>query len=157
MSDRIVVMNEGRIEQVGTPFEIYNRPRTRFVASFVGTLNLLEGKVVDAAAGRLSVDGQEIVVAGGLNGAAAGDRATVALRPEGIALSQGGDQSNRLNGVIEDVGFQGAIVRMRVRCNGTMISLDSFNSPSAPPPAPGVPVTLSFSRDLQVLAEAPAV
>ncbi len=70
---------------------------------------------------------------------------------------RGGDQSNRLNGVIEDVGFQGAIVRMQVRCNGTMISLDSFNSPSAPPPAPGVPVTLSFSRDLQVLAEAPAV
>ncbi len=48
MSDRIVVMSEGRIEQLGTPFEIYNRPRTRFVASFVGTLNILRGKVIDA-------------------------------------------------------------------------------------------------------------
>src|SRR5262249_6789038 len=51
MSDRIVVMNEGRVEQIGTPFEIYNFPRTRFVASFVGTLNLLKGKIVDAASG----------------------------------------------------------------------------------------------------------
>ena len=42
MSDRIVVMNEGRVEQIGTPFEIYNYPRTRFVASFVGTLNILQ-------------------------------------------------------------------------------------------------------------------
>ena len=44
MSDRIVVMNDGAIEQIGTPFEIYNSPRTRFVASFVGTLNLFKGK-----------------------------------------------------------------------------------------------------------------
>ena len=51
MSDRIVVMNEGRVEQMGTPFEIYNRPRTRFVASFVGTLNILKATVVDAASG----------------------------------------------------------------------------------------------------------
>ena len=42
MSDRIVVMSEGRIEQLGTPFEIYNRPKTRFVASFIGTLNILK-------------------------------------------------------------------------------------------------------------------
>jgi len=53
MSDRIVVMNEGRVEQMGTPFEIYNRPRTRFVASFVGTLNILKATVADAAAGRV--------------------------------------------------------------------------------------------------------
>ncbi|HEX6093506.1 MAG TPA: ABC transporter ATP-binding protein [Dongiaceae bacterium] len=51
MSDRIVVMNEGRVEQIGQPFEIYNHPRTRFVASFVGTLNILKGKIVDAAGG----------------------------------------------------------------------------------------------------------
>ena len=61
ISDRIVVMNEGRIEQIGAPFEIYNYPRTRFVASFVGTLNILSGKVVDAAAGKIEVDGQTIV------------------------------------------------------------------------------------------------
>ena len=45
MSDRVVVMNEGRVEQVGTPFEIYNYPHSRFVASFVGTLNIVEATV----------------------------------------------------------------------------------------------------------------
>ena len=49
LSDRIVVMSEGRMEQVGTPFEIYNYPATPFVASFVGTLNAVEATVVDAA------------------------------------------------------------------------------------------------------------
>src|SRR6516162_1966705 len=58
MSDRIVVMSEGRIEQLGTPFEIYNRPKTRFVASFVGTLNVLRGEVVDPATGTINVDDQ---------------------------------------------------------------------------------------------------
>src|ERR1700758_1326834 len=60
MSDRIVVMNEGKADQIGTPFEIYNFPRTRFVASFVGTLNILRGRVVDPATGRIAIDGQEV-------------------------------------------------------------------------------------------------
>ena len=55
MSDRIVVMHQGVADQVGTPFEIYNRPATRFVAQFVGTLNLLDASVLDAAAGRIKV------------------------------------------------------------------------------------------------------
>src|SRR5919108_3277408 len=63
LSDRIVVMSEGRIEQIGPPFEIYNFPKTAFVASFVGTLNVLRGEVADPAGGRLLVDGQEVVVA----------------------------------------------------------------------------------------------
>ena len=152
MSDRIVVMSEGRMEQVGTPFEIYNRPRTRFVASFVGTLNLLQGRILDPVAGRFAVDGQEIGVAGGFPGAKAGDTATLALRPEGIALGAGGESSNRLQGVIEHVGFQGPIVRIRLRCNDTTISLDSFNNPGSPPPERGAPATIAFGRDLQVLA-----
>ena len=60
LSDRVVVMSEGRIEQIGTPFEIYNFPATAFVASFVGTLNLVAAGVIDAGPGRLSLEGQEI-------------------------------------------------------------------------------------------------
>ncbi len=54
ISDRIVVMNSGRADQIGTPFEIYNTPATRFVASFVGTLNIIEAKVADPAAGAVT-------------------------------------------------------------------------------------------------------
>ena len=55
ISDRVVVMSEGAIEQVGPPSEIYNRPKTRFVASFVGTLNTLDGVIADPAAGAIRV------------------------------------------------------------------------------------------------------
>src|SRR5204862_2969389 len=60
LSDRVVVMSEGRIEQIGAPADIYNFPATPFVASFVGTLNLLAAKVINGGEGRLSIDGQEV-------------------------------------------------------------------------------------------------
>ena len=63
LSDRIVVMSQGRIEQIGTPFEIYNFPTSAYVASFVGTLNVLPAQVVNAADGQLSVGGQGIKIA----------------------------------------------------------------------------------------------
>src|SRR5215218_940304 len=60
LSDRVVVMSEGRIEQIGPPPQIYNFPATPFVASFVGTLNLLPARVVDSAAGTVSIAGQTV-------------------------------------------------------------------------------------------------
>ncbi len=156
MSDRVVVMSEGRMEQVGTPFEIYNFPRTRFVASFVGTLNILQGRVVDPAAGRIAVDGQDIFAARGLSDAAAGDTRAVALRPEAVSMSNG-TAVNRLKGTIEEVSFLGAVVRIRLRLRESAISFDTFNNPSAPPPERGQPVTVGFAReDLLVLESAEA-
>ena len=113
LSDRVVVMSEGRIEQVGTPFEIYNFPATPFVASFVGTLNVLPAKVVDAAGGRVSVAGQTIRTPKAIE--TDGDQpVTVALRPEAVELGEGGG-TNRLAGQVEDVSFLGSIVRTRVK------------------------------------------
>ncbi len=68
ISDRIVVMYGGKAEQVGSPFEIYNRPATKFVANFVGTLNVLESTVTDAGTGLVRVGTQDISVLGKLNG-----------------------------------------------------------------------------------------
>jgi putative spermidine/putrescine transport system ATP-binding protein len=147
MSDRIVVMNEGRIEQIGTPFEIYNYPRTRFVASFVGTLNILRGRVVDAAAGRIAVDDQEIAAARGIAGAEPGEMRSVALRPEAVSLGDGAGERNRMRGTIEEVSFLGSVVRIRVRFAEQAISLDTFNNPSVAPPERGQPATLNFARD----------
>jgi putative spermidine/putrescine transport system ATP-binding protein len=148
MSDRIVVLNEGRTEQIGTPFEVYNCPRTRFVASFVGTLNILSGKVVDPATGRIAIDGQEVVVADGrLATSSPGELRSVALRPESILLGAANGCQNRLTGTIEEVSFLGAIVRIRVRVAESTLSLDSFNKPQEQPPARGAPVTISFNPD----------
>ena len=157
MSDRIVVMNEGRAEQIGTPFDIYNRPRTKFVATFVGTLNILKGKVVDAAGGRIAVDGQEIATASGIANGHAGDTRAVALRPEAAFLEDRGGNMNRLRGTIEDVSFLGSVVRVRVRFNENSLSLDTFNNPGATPPGRGSPVTVSFApEDMLVLESADA-
>jgi putative spermidine/putrescine transport system ATP-binding protein len=148
MSDRIVVMNEGRMEQVGTPFEIYNYPRTRFVASFVGTLNVLKGVVADPAAGRITVDGQDIAAAKGLAGAQKGAAVAVALRPEAVTLASAArDGGNLLRGTIDEVSFLGSVVRVRVRFKDNAVSLDTFNNPGAAPPSRGEAAAVAFSRE----------
>ena len=157
MSDRIVVMNEGRIEQIGTPFEIYNYPRTRFVASFVGTLNLLKARVLDVSAGRVAIDGQEVVASRGVGLAQVGETRSVALRPEAILLREGEPGRNRMSGTIEEVSFLGSVVRIRVRFKENAVSLDTFNNPNAPPPERGQNATVSFApEDLLVLEGAEA-
>jgi putative spermidine/putrescine transport system ATP-binding protein len=155
MSDRIVVMSEGRMEQVGNPFEIYNYPKTRFVAGFVGTLNTLKAQVVDPSSGRLSIDGQEAVTTRPLNGSAAGTERTVALRPEAVALGERTEGRNSLSGTIDEVGFLGSVVRIKVRLGENAVSLDTFNSSSVSPPKRGDTASIVFAReDLLVLEDA---
>jgi putative spermidine/putrescine transport system ATP-binding protein len=151
LSDRVVVMSEGRIEQIGTPSQIYNAPSTAFVASFVGTLNLVTAGVIDAAAGRLSIDGQEIRASKVATDTSPDGRVTLALRPEGISLGEGGEGSNRLRGTLEDINFLGSIVRIRVRLGegsdgqpSAVIALDKFNEPHLRLPDVGEAVTISF-------------
>ncbi|WP_395017950.1 ABC transporter ATP-binding protein [Dongia sp.] len=161
MSDRVVVMNEGRAEQVGTPFEVYNNPATPFVANFVGTLSVLKGKVLDAASGRIQIGKSEIVASRKLFQASPGDACSVALRPEAAVLENGhggaanGAARNRLEGTIDDVSFLGSVVRVRVKIEDNAISLDTFNNPNAAPPQPGAPVVVSFTpNDVLVLDNA---
>jgi putative spermidine/putrescine transport system ATP-binding protein len=156
MSDRIVVMNEGHIEQVGSPFDVYNYPRTRFVASFVGTLNILSGKVTDGASGRITIDDQAITAARGMGGMQTGEVRSVALRPEAVTLAAEGGDRNKMQGTIEEVNFLGAVVRIRVRFKQNAISLDTFNNPGAPPPERGAPVTISFAREDVLVLEGAA-
>jgi putative spermidine/putrescine transport system ATP-binding protein len=150
LSDRVVVMSEGRIEQIGPPPEIYNFPATPFVASFVGTLNLLQATVVDGEAARLTIDGQEI--RGSRPGTGSGQRVTVALRPEAVELGETGG-SNRLRGTVEDVSFLGSIVRTRVKIGDETLSFDQFNDPSMTPSAIGETITVSFSPEASLVLE----
>ncbi len=147
LSDRVVVMNEGRIEQVGTPFEVYNFPQTSFVASFVGTLNVLRGTVVDAQKGRIAIDGQEIVASKSIENLKTGDHASIALHPEIISLDGLNGDGNHMQGLIEDVNFLGSIVRIRVRFRDNSIYFDQFNNPRLAPPQRGHPVTICFPRE----------
>jgi len=153
MSDRVVVMSDGHVEQIGTPSEIYNFPSTAFVASFVGTLNLVEAGVIDPGTGRVAVGGQEIRTARALTEARAGDRITLALRPEGIELGEGAAGDNRLSGTLADIGFLGSIVRLRLTLPAgdsgiaREIFLDMFNDPNLALPVVGATVTVSFQPE----------
>jgi putative spermidine/putrescine transport system ATP-binding protein len=147
ISDRIVVMNEGAIDQVGTPFEIYNRPKTHFVASFVGTLNKLDGVVADPASGAIQLGGATILGRAPIKGASAGATRTVALRPEALRLGMAGEDDNALSAVVEDVSFLGAILRLRVRLGAELLHIDTFNAGGATPPRQGETVNVAFSRD----------
>lgn len=155
ISDRIVVMSKGQIEQIGTPLEIYNAPKTSFVASFVGTLNLLKATVVDAARGQLSVDGQTVNT-GRQMAEANGQAAMLAIRPEGFALVNGSAApiANLLEGVVEDMYFLGSVLRLRVRVGGQFVNADVFNNLHLEIPARGQSVTLSFMPEACMIVDA---
>src|SRR5215216_5844404 len=160
LSDRIVVMSNGRIEQIGTPFEIYNFPTTRFVASFVGTLNLLSAQVLDAAGGRLSIDGQEVRAAKPIADAPESKPLTVALRPEIMSMHGAANtvpnSVNRLAGTVDDVMFLGPTVRIRVRIKDQSFQFDEFNNPHLNPPQPGEPIAVHFPPEAcLILADQP--
>jgi ABC-type Fe3+/spermidine/putrescine transport system ATPase subunit len=113
MSDRVVVMNGGVIEQAGAPDDVYRRPASRFVARFIGETNLLEGT---AEGGMLRLEGIGAVVP---IDSPAGGPAAVSVRPEHVRI---GAQPGLVRGVLEDSIFLGSLVRHDVRVgNGTVI------------------------------------
>ena len=148
LSDRIVVMSQGQIEQIGSPFEIHNFPQTPFVARFVGTHNVLTALVADRTAGRLDIGGQEMRATGAVC-AAAGSTVTLALRPEILALGDGEPGHVRLRGTVDEVTFLGAVVRIRVRLPGDagIASVDTFNNPHLAVPARESAVSFSFPAE----------
>jgi len=153
LSDRIVVMNAGRIEQIGGPFEIYNYPSTTFVAGFVGTLNQLRCTAEDPAAGKLSFDGQ-IFSAGSPVTAAKGQPVLAMLRPEELRFGAT-EGENQLNGVVERVTFLGSIVRMYIRLGASTVTLDALNERRLTLPKVGETQTVSFpAHAVWVLPEA---
>lgn len=121
ISDRIVVMRDGRVEQVGRPVEIYARPRTTFVADFIGVSNLLECDILSPADGTVRWESQILKVGGPLTGAP-GQRVWVSVRPEKLALyadpAQAPPEANCLAGQLDIITFLGAVARLEVSVNG---------------------------------------
>ncbi len=142
LSDRIVVMNKGKIEQVGTPFEIYNYPQTQFVASFVGMLNQLHCTVANAAQGVLLYQNQPLNTGAPL-AYADGTAVNVLLRPEELHFGNGhGD--NQLTGRIETVSFLGATVRVQLNIGDTTLTMDVQNERQLKLPRAGQTQVVSF-------------
>jgi putative spermidine/putrescine transport system ATP-binding protein len=150
ISDRVVVMNNAKTEQAGTPFEVYNFPKTQFVAQFVGTLNTLTAQVRDGTSGKLIVDKQEIHTAQPLEAAHAGENVSVSIRPERISLAGlYGDapKANTMDCTIENITFLGSIVRIQVRTGENVFYADTFNNPFLELPKIGSKAKITFSRE----------
>lgn len=131
ISDRIFVMNEGRIEQAGTQLDIYLRPQSEFVAGFVGDNNALHGKVVAVLSAPPGEPGMVDVVAGGIRlrglnpgDVSVGDAILAFIRPENIEILPGGahdEEPNVVRGRVEQIVFEGPTVRIVVDAGGVAI------------------------------------
>ena len=129
MSDRIGVFNAGRLEQVGTPPEVYNAPTTRFVAQFVGAANVLDGETARRFTG---------------HGAAM-------LRPERIRI--GGAEQARASGTVAEVQYFGAFTRVKVDTGGALLQADLPADPGTSAPEAGSAVHLHWdARAVHALA-----
>lgn len=153
ISDRVVVMNQGRAEQVGPPHEIYNRPTTRFVANFVGTLNTFEAVVKDSKTGVVSIGDTVVQLAKGNLVQNKNDSVTLALRPEALQLGRQGAPAVTLSATIEDVQFLGSVIRLRAAIAGQSVSLDTFNRQDAVPPSIGSTTHIAFQPSDLILLQ----
>ena len=154
MSDRIAVFNAGRIEQIDNPQVIYDTPRTRFVAEFIGETNLIEAKVasVDNQVARLSLGAGLSARASAADGLSAGQTASFSLRPERIRLGKAPEGSNALDMIIADCIYHGD--HMRVQLTRDDFSLVARCERLAGHWTVGAPVVASFDPgDCTVLAQ----
>jgi spermidine/putrescine transport system ATP-binding protein len=151
MSDRIAVMNEGRVEQIGSPQDIYHSPASVFVANFIGIANLLPGMVTRVGGDRVSVkvagDG-EVSIPAGADPVAAGAGVTVMVRPERLRLTGKDAGTSGVPVTVRHVVFQGPVVRcILVAPDGTEIVAHVGPEQAIPDLEPGLHLRVSWDAD----------
>ncbi len=122
LSDRIVVMDRGRVQQVGTPFDIYARPANRFVADFIGRVNFLDGRVLATGDDgvRLEIHGQTFTLGASAASLQAGETVTAVIRPETLRLMPATGTAPFV-GTIRRATYAGSIVEYEVDWEGTSL------------------------------------
>jgi iron(III) transport system ATP-binding protein len=151
VSDRLAVMNVGKIQQVGSPLEIYRAPKNKFVASFIGLINLFHAKVLrveETAVWMKTNEGLDIV-AGSLDALSKGREVLIAVRPEDIEVHRHGfthPERNTLEGVVEGTEYLGDLSRYSVKTEYQVINADQYSPSVEEAFKLGDRVTLSFER-----------
>jgi ABC-type Fe3+/spermidine/putrescine transport system ATPase subunit len=122
MSDRIVLMRQGRIEQIGSPRELYDRPVSRYVADFIGETNLLAGIVVESGPHPVVLQSDDIRLSGWSDAPLPeGSAAWLSVRPEAVEIDLGAKiepAANRLEGRIIEAVYVGSLLRVHVLVPG---------------------------------------
>ena len=150
MSDRIAVFNDGEIQQLSTPSELYERPKNAFVAQFIGENNKLTGSVetLDAAGEcRVRLKSGDVVQASAIAVKRVGDQTLLSVRPERIVVNPvAGSCTNILQGRVEETIYLGDHIRMRLSVAGTDQFIVKFqNGPASGRMDAGAPVTVGWS------------
>lgn len=149
LSDRVVVFNRGRVEQIGPPEDIYDRPASEFVSTFVGTVNRLPARITDAAQGQCTLAGHPIRIARLPAGVQTGDAVQLWLRPERISLNAAASaEFNAVPGHLDDAMFLGARTSLTVSVGSLTVFVEVPRDPGHRLPAPGSPVVLYFSPEV---------
>jgi spermidine/putrescine transport system ATP-binding protein len=147
MADQIAVMNLGRIEQLGSPTELYERPQTAFVAGFLGKSNLLEGAVVNGGVVRLANGVEVRADVSGVSGEVA-----IGVRPEKVQLGDAG--TNRLEGRVRETAYVGVATEIVVETPAGDITVFHQNAEAGGViPAGGSQVTVSWSPEATFVVE----
>jgi putative spermidine/putrescine transport system ATP-binding protein len=148
ISDRIVVMNVGEMEQIGTPFEVYNFPKTQFVANFVGSVNNADAEVVDPVNGILAMDGVHFKTADDDFGKRQrGNKVKISIRPERLSFAAEPMKDNVVDCKVENITFLGSVVRIQVSIGNTKFNMDTFNNPFLELPAIGAKDKVMCSKE----------
>ncbi len=149
MADRLAVMSNGRLEQIGTPRQIFDRPQTEFVASFIGAGTFFEGEAVEP--GLAVVDDLKTIRFTGT--APVGARVKLMIRPHRLRLAEGGVTANTFKGTVEHVVYRGQILTMNVRCGKKLLQAD-LPTHAGSLPEKGSEVTLSVApEDVTLIGE----
>ena len=156
LSDRVAVMNQGVIKQIDTPAEVFDAPRTHYVADFMGVTNLFEARVRESSGGRLAFDAFGIAVAAlTTTDLSAGDRAHIGIRPERIELTPGKPEppATAVEGVVESALYHGTVstyrVRLREAGDATLVvrQINREQEAVAGPLAPGTRIWASWTPE----------
>jgi iron(III) transport system ATP-binding protein len=146
ISDRIVVMNEGRIEQVGTPIETYRFPRSRFVADFIGRANFIPGQVRGQQNGRLNLEmmGVSLSVTAAEASYESGAEVTVVVRPEMMVLNR---EQSQVEGIVRRASYLGDVVEYDVEVGQQLLSMVENDPRHVTIHAEGETVRIGFLED----------
>jgi spermidine/putrescine transport system ATP-binding protein len=155
MSDRLAVMNAGRIEQIGSPAEVYENPATVFVADFLGVSNMMEAEAIAAAANECTVQVGDFKLRAGCGDTSARGTVRIVARPERIRLlDHGSDEENCLPGMVERTVYVGSSLQVMIRlASGATVQASVVNSGHTDAYRQGTPVAVQVPPDaLRVLA-----
>lgn len=147
MSDRIAIFNHGKIEQIGGPSEIYDRPKTQFVAEFIGETNLLNGKVTSFSNGCLNVtlEGGQAIRVVSSNSPEPGKHVKVSVRPEQLDIGPSGEGANQLKVRITDIVYHGDHLQVQADAGNRPLVIKATRK--AITPQVGQEITASFSPE----------